>query len=215
MIADPARFIAANTVVRVAPLVPELRLHLADESLPIWEKTEEALGEAGLPPPFWAFAWAGGQAIARYVLDHPELARGRRVLDFACGCAVSGLAAARAGATSVDATEIDPFACQAARANAALNGLVLSARQADVVGEDDGWDLVLAGDVFYESPGARRIETWLAALHARGADVLIGDPGRTFLPRDRLEPRARYDVPVSRDLEDRDIRYARVWRFRN
>lgn len=215
MIADPADFIAANTVVRAAPLVPELRLHLADESLTIWEKTEEALGEAGLPPPFWAFAWAGGQALARYVLDNPALARRRRVLDFACGCAIAGLAAARAGAAGVDATEIDPFACEAARANATLNGLVLSARRADVVGEDGGWDLVLAGDVFYEGPGAQRIEAWLAALHARGADVLIGDPGRSFLPRDRLEPLARYDVPVTRDLEDREIRRARVWRFRD
>lgn len=211
--ADAEAFIAANTRIAAAPLTPELRFHLADESVEIWARTEEALGEIGLPPPFWAFAWAGGQALARFLLDDPAIARGRRVLDFACGCAVAGIAAAKAGAARVEATEIDPFAVAAARANAALNGVALDAREADVVGTDGGWDLVLAGDVFYEGPGGARIADWLAGLHARGATVLIGDPGRTFLPKDRLEALARYDTPVSRDLEDRDVRLARVWRF--
>lgn len=215
MIGDPAAFIASNTLVRSAPLAPELSLHLADETLPIWEKTEEALGEAGLPPPFWAFAWAGGQALARYVLDNPDLVAGRRVLDFACGCAISGLAAARAGASQVDASEIDAFAVAAAQANARLNALAIAPALRDVVGEDDGWDVVLAGDVFYEGPGAARIETWLARLHARGALVLIGDPGRSFLPQGRLQQLARYDVAVTRDLEDREVRRARVWRFKD
>jgi predicted nicotinamide N-methyase len=215
MIGDPAAFIASNTLVRSAPLAPELSLHLADETLPIWEKTEEALGEVGLPPPFWAFAWAGGQALARYVLDNPDLVAGRRVLDFACGCAISGLAAARAGASQVDASEIDAFAVAAAQANARLNALAIAPALRDVVGEDDGWDVVLAGDVFYEGPGAARIETWLARLHARGALVLIGDPGRSFLPQGRLQQLARYDVAVTRDLEDREVRRARVWRFKD
>jgi len=213
VIDDPGAFITANTVVRTAPLVPEIRLHLADASLTIWEKTEEALGEAGLPPPFWAFAWAGGQALARYVFDQPEQVSGRRVLDFACGCAISGLAASRAGAAEVAASEIDPFAVEAARANARLNASPLKVTLGDIVGSDDGWDVVLAGDVFYEGPGAGRIEAWLAHLHARGATVLIGDPGRSFLPKTRLEPLARYDVAVTRDLEDREVRNARVWRF--
>ena len=210
---DPTAFIKANTRIASAPLTPELRFHLADETLPVWEKTEEALGEIGLPPPFWAFAWAGGQALARYVMDQPEIVAGRRVLDFACGCAVAGIGAARAGAASVEASEIDAFAVAAAEANAALNAVALTARHDDVVGEDEGWDVVLAGDVFYEGPGAARIAAWLARLHRRGALVLIGDPGRTFLPKDRLHPLARYDTPVSRDLEDREVRLARVWRF--
>jgi predicted nicotinamide N-methyase len=213
VIADPAAFIAANTRVQSAPLTPELRFHLADEALPIWEKTEEALERIGLPPPFWAFAWAGGQALARFVMDHPGQVAGKRVLDFACGCAIAGIGAAKAGAARVEASEIDPFAVEAARANAALNGVEIAAEETDLVGEDRGWDVVLAGDVFYEGPGAGRIRAWLRALHDRGALVLIGDPGRAFLPKDALEPLARYDTPVSRDLEDREIRFARVWRF--
>lgn len=211
---DPARFIADNTRVQSAPLTPELSFHLADETIAIWEKTEEALGRMGLPPPFWAFAWAGGQALARYCLDNPALVSGKRVLDFACGCAVAGIGAARAGAARVDASEIDAFAVEAAHANARLNDVALHAREVDLVGVDEGWDVVLAGDVFYEGPGAARIAAWLSDLHARGALVLIGDPGRTFMPKDRLEALARYDTPVTRDLEDRDVRLARVWRFK-
>lgn len=213
MIADPAAFIAANTRVQPAPLTPELRFHLAEEALPIWQKTEEALERIGLPPPFWAFAWAGGQALARYVMDHPAQVAGKRVLDFACGCAIAGIGAAKAGAARVEASEIDPFAVEAALANAALNGVEIMAEEIDLIGQDRGWDVVLAGDVFYEGPGAARIRAWLRALHDRGALVLIGDPGRAFLPKDALEPLARYDTPVSRDLEDREIRFARVWRF--
>ena len=211
---NPARFLADTTEIGCAPLVPEIRLHLAAESLPVWQKTEEALGEVGLPPPFWAFAWAGGQALARHVLDCPELAADRRVLDFACGCAISGIAAAKAGASRVEASEIDAFAVAAAEANAALNGVKLETRLADLVGLDEGWDLVLAGDVFYEGPAGARIAAWLEALARRGAVVLIGDPGRHFLPKARLEIVARYEAQVSRDLEDKDVSLARVWRFR-
>jgi predicted nicotinamide N-methyase len=213
LIADPAAFIAANTRVQPAPLTPELRFHLADEALPIWQKTEEALERIGLPPPFWAFAWAGGQALARFVLDHADHVREKRVLDFACGCAIAGIAAAKAGAASVEASEIDPFAVEAARANAALNGVEINAEEVDLIGQDHGWDVILAGDVFYEGPGAERIRAWLRTLHDRGSLVLIGDPGRAFLPKGALKPLARYDTPVSRDLEDRDVRFARVWRF--
>ncbi|MFN3835758.1 MAG: class I SAM-dependent methyltransferase [Glycocaulis sp.] len=214
MIADPERFIAEHTRIASAPLVPELNFHLADETIAIWQSTEEALRRQGLPPPFWAFAWAGGQALARYVMDNPDIVAGRHVLDFACGCAVAGIGAAKAGAARVDASEIDPFAVAAAHANARLNAVALHAREIDLVGEDGGWDVVLAGDVFYEGPGAQRIAAWLADLHRRGCTVLIGDPGRTFLPREQLEPLARYDTPVSRDLEDKDVRLARVWQYR-
>jgi predicted nicotinamide N-methyase len=213
MIADPLSFIRTHTRIAPAPLTPELRFHLADETIAIWQQTEEALGEAGLPPPFWAFAWAGGQALARYLMDTPSLVAGKHVLDFASGCGIAGIGAAKAGAARVDASEIDDFAVEAIRANAALNDVVLNAGRADLVGIDQGWDVVLAGDVFYEGPGAERIASWLETLHRRGGLVLIGDPGRHFLPKDRLEPLARYDTPVSRDLEDRDVRLARVWRF--
>lgn len=202
------------TRIQTAPLVPELRFHLACDTVEIWRETEEALGQAGLPPPFWAFAWAGGQALARHVLDHPDLVAGRTVLDFACGCAIAGIAAAKAGAARVEASEIDPLAVHAARANAALNGVQIAAEEADLVGQDGGWDVVLAGDVFYEGEGGARIGAWLEGLAARGAIVLIGDPGRWFLPKDKLEILARYRAEVSRDLEDRDVALAKVWRFR-
>lgn len=213
MLPDPQTFIRTHTRIASAPLTPELRFHLAEETLPIWQQTEEALGQAGLPPPFWAFAWAGGQALARYLMDHPALVAGKHVLDFASGCGIAGIGAAKAGAARVDASEIDTFAVEAIKANAALNGVSVEAENTDLVGTDRGWDVVLAGDVFYEGPGAERIAGWLESLHNRGCIVLIGDPGRHFLPKDRLEPLARYDTPVSRDLEDRDVRLARVWGF--
>ena len=211
---DPARFIAKHTRIMSAPLTPELRFHLADDAYDVWQESEERLGERGLPPPFWAFAWGGGQALARYVLDKPELVTGARVLDFACGCAVAGIAAAKAGATHVTASEIDPFAVAAARANAALNDVSLEALEADLVGEDHGWDVVLAGDVFYEAGPGARIGDWLKGLADRGALVLIGDPGRHFLPRAQLEPIARYDTAAEGALEDKDVALARVWRFK-
>ncbi|WP_203294859.1 class I SAM-dependent methyltransferase [Maricaulis parjimensis] len=196
------------------PLVPEVQLHLAVETVEIWERTEEALGEMGLPPPFWAFAWAGGQALARYCLDQPDILAGQRVLDFAAGGAVSGIAAKKAGAASVEACELDAFAIAAIQANAAANHVTLETRLGDLVGTDDGWDVVLAGDVFYEAEPARLIGGWLEQLNARGATVLIGDPGRSFLPQDKLEKMAEYTVPVTRDLEDREVRYAKVWRYK-
>lgn len=212
---NPDAFIAQHTARMRAPLVPEIELHLAVETVDIWEQTEEALGEMGLPPPFWAFAWAGGQALARYCLDTPEVVAGKRVLDFAAGGAVSGLAAKKAGAETVIACELDAFAIAACRINAAINELEIETQLGDLVGQDAGWDVVLAGDVFYEAEPAKRIGGWLADLAARGATVLIGDPGRSFLPQDKLEKMAEYTVPVTRDLEDREVRYAKVWRFRD
>lgn len=210
----PQDFVRRNTALMAPPLVPEVRLHLAVETVAIWQQTEEALGTMGLPPPFWAFAWAGGQALARYCLDHPDIVAGRRVLDFAAGGAVSGIAAMKAGADRVEACELDAFAIAAIEANAAANAVALDTRLGDLVGTDEGWDVVLAGDVFYEDGPARRTGAWLENLVARGATVLIGDPGRAFLPRERLQRLAGYTVPVTRDLEDRDVRQARVWRYR-
>lgn len=211
---DPHAFIRANTALMAPPLVPEVSLHLAVETVSIWEQTEEALGEMGLPPPFWAFAWAGGQALARYCLDNADLVAGKRVLDFAAGGAVSGIAAKKSGAASVEACELDSFAIAAIETNAQANGVSLTTRLGDLVGTDGGWDVVLAGDVFYEAEPARLIGGWLESLNARGATVLIGDPGRSFLPRDKLERMAEYTVPVTRDLEDREVRQAKVWRYR-
>ncbi|HSM41438.1 MAG TPA: methyltransferase [Afifellaceae bacterium] len=195
------------------PLLPELQLHLAHEAIPLWEKTEEELEQIGLPPPFWAFAWAGGQALARYVLDNPHLASGRDVLDFAAGSGLVGIAAARCGAARVTASDIDPFAESAMALNAAANDVVLEAVCDDLIGRNDGWSLVLAGDIFYEAPTAKRVITWFEDLAAGGATVLIGDPGRTYLPRERLTECALYEVPVSRALEDREIKRTRVWRL--
>jgi predicted nicotinamide N-methyase len=213
--ADRRAFILENTRLRVPPLTRELRLRLADEAVPIWTKTEEELGEIGLPPPFWAFAWAGGQALARHVLDHPEIVRGRRVLDFASGSGLVALAAARAGAARVEASEIDAFAGVAIALNAEANGVTVLLREGDLVGQDEGWDVVLAGDVSYERDMARAVTDWLESLARRGAHVLIGDPGRSYLDRDRLERIAHSQVPVTRELEDSEIKDTGVYRFKS
>jgi predicted nicotinamide N-methyase len=188
-------------------------LRLADEAVPLWRKTEEELGEMGLPPPFWAFAWAGGQALARYVLDRPELVAGRRALDFASGSGLVAIAAARAGAARVEASEIDEFAVAAIALNAEANGVEVCARAGDLLGRDDGWDVVFAGDVSYERDMAGAVADWLERLARRGAQVWIGDPGRTYLARERLEKVAEYGVPVTRELEDSEIKRTGVFRF--
>jgi len=211
---DRSAFILEHTRLIAPPLAPEIRLRLADDATELWQKTEDELGRIGLPPPFWAFAWAGGQALARHVLDHPELVAGRRVLDFAAGSGLVAIAAAKAGAASVEASEIDPFAVAAITLNAAQNDVSLIVRLDDLVGSDDGWAVVLAGDVSYQRDMAEAATGWLAALARRGATVLIGDPWRSYLARDLLEPIAAYDVPVSRALEDADIKRAGVFRFR-
>ncbi len=214
-IADPLAFVRAETRRLAPPLVPEITLHLAEESLPIWQRTEEELGEIGLPPPFWAFAWAGGQALARYLLDHPETVRGKRVLDFAAGSGLVGIAAVKAGAAHVACADIDPFAHAAIALNAELNGAgPLEVVTSDVVGTQGGWEVVLAGDIAYERDLATRVFAWLEDLAAGGAEVWIGDPGRSYLPRERLEKLADYAVPVSRDLEDAEIKATSVWRPR-
>lgn len=213
-ILDRSAFVLAHTRWLATPLAPEIYLRLADEATDLWEKTEEELGRIGLPPPYWAFAWAGGQALARHVLDHPDLVAGRRVLDFAAGSGLAAIAAAKAGAAVAEASEIDELALAAMALNAAQNGVSLVARADDLIGADDGWDVVLAGDVSYQRDMAEAVTRWLAALARRGAAVLIGDPWRAYLARDLLEPIAAYDVPVTRALEDADVKRAGVFRFR-
>ena len=214
MIGDRAAFIRAQTRLLPVPLVPVIRLHLADEAVDLWQSTEEELGQIGLPPPFWAFAWAGGQALARYVVDHPATVAGRRVLDVASGSGLVAIAAVMAGAASVEAADIDAFAAEAMALNDAANAVALRVRCEDLIGHDEGWDVVLTGDIFYERDIAARMTDWLSALQRRGATVLIGDPGRSYLPAERLEELARYEVPVTRALEDAEIKRTRVWRFR-
>jgi predicted nicotinamide N-methyase len=206
-------FILANTALMAPPHVPKIRLHLADEAHDLWHRTEEELEAIGLPPPFWAFAWAGGQGLARYVLDHPEVVRGRHVLDFASGSGLVAIAAAMAGAGRVAAADIDPFCEAAVRLNAAANATEVGFCGADLIGADEGWDVVLAGDVFYEKPMADRLRPWFSALHARGAAILVGDPGRAYLPKAGLEKLAVYAVPVTRALEDAEVKRTTVWRF--
>jgi predicted nicotinamide N-methyase len=208
----PEAFIRANTQLLAPPHTPEIRLHLATELVPIWQKTEEELAAIGVPPPFWAFAWAGGQALARYVLDQPDAVRGKRVLDFASGSGLSAIAAAKAGATEVLATEIDPFAIAAIALNTAENGVAVSCTHEDVVGRDAGWDTVLAGDVCYEREMAARVFAWLRSLTRRGALVLVGDPGRNYLPSSHLVEIAVYDIQTTRELEDREVRRTKVWK---
>ena len=211
---DPATaFIAANTAVARPPIVPEIALYLASEITPIWHATESALEANDVPPPFWAFCWPGGQALARHILDHQELVQGRRVLDFAAGCGVAAIAAALSGAGHVAANDIDDHAMAAVRMNAGLNQVAIEEVRGNLVGgPGGGWDLVVAGDVCYERPMSGDVTSWLRGLAADGAEVLMGDPGRNFLPDDGLLEVARYDVPTSRELEDRETRTTVIWR---
>ena len=209
---DPALFVRRNTTIVAPLLVPEIRLHLATEVTPIWQATEETLARSALPPPFWAFAWAGGQALARYLLDHPANVAGRSVLDLGAGSGLVAIAAAKAGARSVLAAEVDHFAAAAIAANAVLNEVAISVATEDLLDTVNlRWDVVTAGDVCYEQPMADRVVGWLRGMAARGTIVVLGDPGRTYLPCGGLVERARYVVPTSRELEDREYRETVVW----
>jgi predicted nicotinamide N-methyase len=209
---DPALFIRRNTAIVAPPLVPEIRLHLATEITPIWEATEESLARVGVPPPFWAFAWAGGQALARYLLDHPEAVVGRVVLDFGAGSGLVAIAAAKAGAAHVLAAEIDPIGAAAITANSELNGVKVEVTTADVLDTTDvRWNVITAGDVCYEQPMAGRVIAWFFDLARGGRLVLLGDPGRAYLPAGGLRERAHYIVRTSRELEGRHTRDGIVW----
>lgn len=210
-----AAFILENTERLAPPHTPELVLHLASEITPIWTLTEEALGEMGLPPPFWAFAWAGGQALARYVLDHPETVEGRRVLDFATGSGLVALAAMKAGAASALACDIDPFAGAAVALNAGANAVEVAFTDADLLAAPVApeFETVLAGDIAYEQPLAGRVRTWLEAAHRAGALVLMGDPHRTYFDPKGLVQLAEYQVETTRELEDYAVKRSGVWTF--
>lgn len=206
-------FIRTNTRILTPPHVPEIRLHLATELNPIWRKTEDELEEIGLPPPFWAFAWAGGQGLARYILDNPTIVAGKRVLDFASGSGLVGIAASIAGAGTVRCADIDPYAREAVALNTEINGVTVEHIESDQVGNPIADDVVLAGDVFYDSQLAGRLVPWFAKLAADGVSVLIGDPGRAYLPVDRLTRLAVYEIASTRELEDQEVKRTTVWRF--
>ncbi|MBI4968284.1 MAG: methyltransferase [Rhodospirillales bacterium] len=207
LLLDPTDFVRRHTELASPPLCPGLKLHLATQVTPLWEATEASLAESGLPPPYWAFAWPGGQAIARYVLDHPDRVRGKAVLDFAAGSGLGAIAAAWAGASRVAAAEIDPFARAAIRLNAAANGVAIDILADDVLEDTEtAWPVVLAGDVCYERPMAEKVFAWLSGTAGRGGLVLMADPGRAYLPKAGLRELARYTVPTSRELEDRESR---------
>ena len=213
MISDPRAFILENTRLQRPPHTPEIVLHLADEVTPLWRLTEERLGEIGLPPPFWAFAWAGGQALARYVLDHPEVVAGRRVLDFATGSGLVAIAALKAGAQSARGCDTDGFCAAAVDLNAAANGVTVAFTSQDLLDAPPprAAQVILAGDICYERPLAERVEAWLRDARAAGAHVLSGDPGRTYLPHGRLRRLAEYRVQTTRELEDQEVKRTAVY----
>lgn len=205
-------FVLENTRLQRPPHTPELELHLADEITPIWRMTEEALQEMGLPPPFWAFAWAGGQALARYILDNPAIVAGKRVIDFASGSGLVAIAAMRAGATEVLAADIDVFCEAAIGLNAVANGVEVAFTDVDLLdAPPPAADVILAGDICYERPMAEAVMAWLAQGRAAGAAVLIGDPGRTYFPKEGLVKLAEYQVPTTRELEDMAVKRTSVW----
>jgi predicted nicotinamide N-methyase len=205
-------FILENTRLQAPPHTPELQLHLADEITPIWKLTEEALAEIGLPPPFWAFAWAGGQALARYILDNPEIVAGKRVIDFASGSGLVAIAAMKAGAASVLAADIDVFCEAAIGLNASANCVEVAFTETDLLdAPPPPAEVLLAGDICYERPMAEAVMAWLGQGRAAGASVLIGDPGRTYFPKDGLSKLAEYQVPTTRELEDMAVKRTSVW----
>lgn len=210
---DMETFVHTNTRLIAPPLVPEIHLHLAEESVPIWQKSEEELGEMNIPPPFWAFAWAGGQALARHLLDHPGICADQHVLDLGAGSGLTAIAAARCGATSVLASDIDQFALAACRANAKANALAFEVTNADLLLAGPGAaTVILVGDLFYERALAERVIAYIDAAKTNGAAVYIGDPQRSYFPRDRFTLLANYRVPVTRELEDSEIKNTAVWR---
>jgi predicted nicotinamide N-methyase len=207
----PELFITTNAVRMAPPLVPEIELYLATEVVPLWRATEEELEKMGVPPPYWAFAWAGGQALARYLLDHPATVTGKRVLDIGTGSGLVAIAACKAGAAHVTAADIDAFSAAAVRLNAVANGCEIAVTQQDLIGTDGDWDIILVGDLFYERPLAERLLSW---LQTRDRPALLGDPGRSYFPKQGVERLALYKVQTTRDLEDREIRETGVYRLK-
>lgn len=207
---DFKQFVLDNTFTATPPLTPEIYIHIASAALPLWQKFEDLSGETNTPPPFWAFAWAGGQALARYILDHPEIVRGQKVLDFGAGSGIVAVAAAMAGAAVVEASDIDPVSLAATEINARENHVHVVPLCADVIGQH-GWSVLLIGDTCYEKPLAERLYGWLKTETRSGVHAYFGDPGRNYFLPQGLKKLAGYDVPTPRDLEDREMRKTGVY----
>jgi len=213
---DPVSFIRTQTQILPPSIVPEIQLHLATEVTPLWQLTEERLREADLPPPFWAFAWPGGQGMSRYILDHPELVQGKRVVDFAAGCGIAAIAAMKAGAKSALAVDIDVLALEAIKLNAENNQVeVATIDGIDFSKPIAKADIIFAGDICYQQSMSVKLTRWLRLCVEKGLAAYIADPGRAYVPHDGMVKLASYDVPTSRDLEDKDMRTVTVWRLEN
>ena len=211
---DPVDFIRTQTQILPPAIIPEIKLHLATEVTPLWQMTEERLRHADLPPPFWAFAWPGGQGVSRYILDHPELVKDKRVLDFAAGCGIAAIAAMKAGAKSALAVDIDALALHAIALNAEKNNVVVATSDGVALTQPfTKADVIFAGDICYQQAMSARLTRWLRLCVERGTLVLLSDPGRAYVPQEGMVKLASYDVPTSRDLEDRDMRTVTVWRM--
>ena len=208
---DPRALILSNTTIDTPHLCPEIRLHLITETCPLWKAGERELANLRLPDPFWGFCWAGGQALARYILDHPAWVRGRRVLDLGAGGGVEAIAAAKSGASWVLAADTDPLAAEAVRLNADLNQVSLDTTTADLVGGDcRGFDVLLAGDMCYDPDFCAGLIPWLRRLARQRVVVLLGDPLRGFMPTTGMEVLASYQTPADVDLRGEHLRPARV-----
>ncbi|WP_417813863.1 class I SAM-dependent methyltransferase [Thalassospira alkalitolerans] len=215
---DPrfADLIDVYTVPARVPLAPEIEMYLATHITPLWQATEDILGVLDIPPPYWAFAWPGGQAITRYILDHPELVRGKKVLDFACGGGMQAIACVMAGADSILANDIDPVAITATRLNATRNDVEFDTTTENFVGTQSTtrrWDVIFAGDVCYQQDMADAVLQWLMNEARLGARVILADPGRTYAPTQNIDELETYDVPVDIAVEDTDIKSTRVWQL--
>ena len=209
-------FVKQHTELRAPALVPEILLHLAGPVMNLWTETGALLAAkesslANLPPPYWAYAWPGGSALSRYLLDNPEECAGKRMLDFGSGSGLAAIAAAQCGAAYITAAEIDPLARGALTLNMRVNNVAIAIEPNDTIGRDGGWDTILVADMCYEQPLAGRLTEWLSTLAKRGARILLGDPGRSYMPQQSLTPLATYEVPTSRDLEDSDMRRTTVY----
>ncbi|QUS55409.1 class I SAM-dependent methyltransferase [Pseudovibrio brasiliensis] len=214
-ITDRRKFILEQTRIHPVPHAPSISLHLADESVDLWRMGEEELEELGVPSPFWAFAWAGGQALARYILDNPEVVQGKRILDFASGSGLVAIAAMKAGAASAVAADIDTFASDAALINAAQNRVTIEVTAEDLLESKlDGYDLICCGDVFYDPDMTAKVLSWLdASRRAEPIPILVGDPQRSYFPTSRLKHLQTYEIPVQRELEDNETKKTSVYAF--
>lgn len=207
------KFISDYTILKEVDFVPEISLYQASDITPIWQATENWLAEQNIEPPFWAFAWPEGKALARYIIDHPRFVKQKKVLDFAAGCGIAAIAAGKNNAQFIEVADIDPLAQQACASNAKANHILLDKNSKNIVGLPCQWDLILCGDVCYEAPMTRHIWPWLKKCAATGAQVIIADPGRNYLPKEELFPIHEYNIPTTMELEDCTSRHTILYQL--